>query len=112
MNKEEAHDAKISPLMTEIIAICREHGIAMVASYAIPTEEDESLRCTTLLPDGEGKPDTACQEAYNLIRRGTQTVSPMMLTTQHADGSKTLTAIFRMNAAPLATTPPTTNDHE
>jgi len=94
MNKEEAYDAKISPLMTEIIAICREHGIAMVASYAIPTDDDDGLRCTTLLPDGEGKPDPKCQEAHNLLRRGDQTASPMMLTTQHADGSKTLTAIL------------------
>ena len=48
-NKEEIYDAQISPLMTQIIAICKEHKIAAVASFAIPIPEDDGLCCTTVL---------------------------------------------------------------
>jgi len=46
-NKEQIYDDQISPLMAKIIAICREHKIAHIACFAIPTEDDPSLRCTT-----------------------------------------------------------------
>lgn len=55
MNKEEIYDAQIEPLMKQILGICENNGIAMVASYSIPTEADKSLCCTSHLPDGEGK---------------------------------------------------------
>ena len=91
MNKEEIYDEKISPLMGQIIAICREHKIAMFATYNI-SNDDDGLRCTTCLGDETGKVSDAhaqCQRAVGSI-----SASPMMLTTQHADGSKTLTAIL------------------
>lgn len=57
MNKEEIYDDQISPLMQNIIGICREHGIAMIASFNIahdgegPNGEDCSrLTCTSHLP--------------------------------------------------------------
>lgn len=53
-NKEAVYDAEINPLMAQIIAICQEHGIAMLASFAIPTPESDSLRCTSALPDESG----------------------------------------------------------
>ena len=31
MNKEEIYDSQISPLMQQVIAISKEHGIAMMA---------------------------------------------------------------------------------
>lgn len=54
MSKEDIYDEEISPLMKQIIKLCRKHGIAMVVSFAIPTEEDPGLRCTTSLPDESG----------------------------------------------------------
>lgn len=56
MNKEQVYDAQIAPLMAQIMATCREHGIAMLASFSIPTPENPDLMCTSMLPDGEGKP--------------------------------------------------------
>ena len=47
MNKEQVYDSKISPLMTQIIAACQEHGIAMVADFAIPVEGHPDLCCTS-----------------------------------------------------------------
>ena len=35
MNKEQAYDEQISPLMQQIIEVCKEKGIAMIASFDI-----------------------------------------------------------------------------
>lgn len=93
MNKEEIYDEKISPLMRRIIEICKEHGIAMMADYAIPTEEDDGLRCTTLLPDETGENDPLHRHCNAYIRRG-GCAAPMTITTDNGDGSKTVTAII------------------
>ena len=100
MNKEQIYDNQISPLMQQIIAVCREHGIAMTASFAIdhdgegPEGQDcSALVCSTLLPDGNNEPNPLFTQAFNLIRRAGRP-APMMLTTEHGDGSKTLTAII------------------
>lgn len=103
MNKEEIYDSQISPLMQQIIAISREHGIAMFASFDIahdgegPNGEDCSkLTCTTHLPNGDDNPNERFVEAAQIIQRGgrTQHIASMQLTTQRADGSKTLTAFI------------------
>lgn len=54
MNKEQIYDEQIYPLMDKIISICKEHGIAMFASFSIPTDEQPDLECMTHLPDGDG----------------------------------------------------------
>ena len=94
MNKEEIYDEKISPLMGQIIAICQQHGIAMLASYSIPNGEDEGLCCTTHLADETGEVYERFARANAIIRQGHGSRDALMLTTQHADGSKTLTAIL------------------
>ena len=50
MNKEQIYDEQISPLMKQIIEICQEHEIGMVADFEIPNEEDPHLCCTSSLP--------------------------------------------------------------
>ena len=66
MSKESIHDEFISPLMAQIINICKEHGIAMIASFYIPSPGDEDLACTTMIPDETGKNPShhlaACKE--------------------------------------------------
>lgn len=92
MNKEQIHDAQISPLMDQIIAICREHKIAMLATFFIPTEGDDGLACTSHLPDETGNLPERIQKASRIIRGGTQ---PLMLTTKNAAGEITnMTAIL------------------
>ena len=56
VNKEKIYDEKVAPLMKEVIAICKEHNIAWVASFAIPNDEDPDLICTTALLTKENKP--------------------------------------------------------
>lgn len=93
MNKEEIYDSQISPLMGQIIQICKANCIAMMADFAIPTEADDGLRCTTILPDESGQNDQLHLEALSRIRRGGRP-APMMITTENADGSKTVTAVI------------------
>ena len=100
MNKEQIYDDQISPLMQQIIKICVDNGIAMMASYDIahdeggPNGEDcSTLTCSTLLPDGDGKHNQLFVQASAHIRRGGRP-APMMITTDHGDGSKTMTAVI------------------
>jgi hypothetical protein len=54
-NKEEIYDKKISPLMAEIIKICKDNNVAMFASFALKpeTDESESLYCSTKINSSE-----------------------------------------------------------
>jgi len=70
MNKEEAYDALIHPLMAQIIGICKERGIAMLATFAIPTDADDGLCCTSCLPDQTGELPRHIESAKRLITRG------------------------------------------
>lgn len=94
MTKEQIYDEKISPLMTQIIAICLEHKIAMIATYDIPNEEDDGLCCTTTLPDESGKLTPRIQACARAAQAGRTAPAPLHITTCHADGSKTLTAVL------------------
>lgn len=92
MNKEQIYDSQINPLMAQMLEICKANKIAMLATFALPTPEDVDLCCTSQLPDETGKlPHPLAEASSVILGRGR---SPLMLTTQHADGSKTLTAIL------------------
>lgn len=53
-NKEAVYDEQIAPLMTQILAITAEHGIQMLASFALmdkdPNYNDEPMVCTSYSP--------------------------------------------------------------
>lgn len=50
VDNETVHDEKISPLMRQIIAICKEHGIPVLASFLYAPGEF----CTTFIPGPAG----------------------------------------------------------
>jgi len=56
-DKEKVYDDKISPLMSQIIKICKEEKLNMVASFQLrseyETDNEENFLCTTLLPMNE-----------------------------------------------------------
>ena len=61
-DKEAIYDDKINPLMAEIIKICKENQIHMLASFYLKegTEDEGQLYCTThLSPDD---PETRSQK--------------------------------------------------
>jgi hypothetical protein len=53
--------------METIIGICKKHGIAMLASFKISTEEHPELSCTTSIPDGEYKTPPDHQAALDKL---------------------------------------------
>ena len=55
MDKEQVYDTEINPLMAQIIAICKRAGISMFATFAIPTESNPDLCCSTRLSDETGE---------------------------------------------------------
>ncbi|MBZ5795945.1 hypothetical protein K8353_38090 [Burkholderia contaminans] len=94
ITKEQIYDEQISPLMTQIIAICKEHGIPIVASFFTPGNDDPELAVTTaLLGNGFEAPKNfgnALRELRPELFGGT----PLMLRADHGDGSTTLTAVL------------------
>ena len=101
MNKEQIYDSEISPLMQQIIGICRDKGIAMFASFNIahdgegPNGEDySSLTCTSHIPDGGEVFDHRFNKCASIVQRGSGQSLAMHITTQNSGGSKTLTAII------------------
>lgn len=85
MTKEQVYDEKISPLMVQIISICKEHGIAMIANFACPNDEDEDLQALTLLPDENGNHPENHKLAHRAIRP-TPRLSSFTITTSSANG--------------------------
>lgn len=71
--KEAIYDEHISPLMAQIIKLCKEHKINMVADFSLgyDPEADQTLFCTTALskvdPDDE-KGVERMMRAYNALK--------------------------------------------
>lgn len=91
MTKEEAYDAKVSPLMKQVIAICKEHQIPMLAYFTLDCEE--GLHCTTMLIPEEFEPSETLKQAAAVCNRSSERVSPMYITTRDASGQ-----VVRMEA--------------
>lgn len=89
MTKEQIYDEKIASLMTQIIGICKEHEIPMVASFHIPNDVDPNLACTTALAVREWGAPEQFGRAVSVLRG-----EPMMATIKHADGSATCMAVI------------------
>jgi hypothetical protein len=70
---EEVYDEEISPLMKDIITICKRVGMPMLASFCYKANECEGHDyCTTSLPGGEFYPDEF-KEALSILRNGAST---------------------------------------
>lgn len=86
--RETVYDEQISPLMTKIIAICKEHGIPMLADFAL----DGDMQCTTAILVDKDEPPQHFRQAYALLRPAAP--SPLMVTTRDSEGRITsMTAI-------------------
>lgn len=93
VTKEQIYDEQISPLMTQIIKVCKEHKIPIVASFFTPGDDDPELAVTTaLLGNGFEAPNNF-SNALRELRPELFGGAPLMLRTEHGDGGTTLTAI-------------------
>lgn len=66
-NKEQVYDEQIGPLMQQIIDLCQQHGIAMLATFALPTEAQPDLNCTTAIPNETGKYPSVMGEMLGML---------------------------------------------
>ena len=82
--KEEIYDEQISPLMEQVIAICSEHKIANVCSFALDAEE--GLQCTTMMV-GEEYERTDALLACSKVAMGEPVQSPLMMTITDGEGN-------------------------
>ncbi|HBR2117531.1 TPA: hypothetical protein L9N02_004021 [Klebsiella quasipneumoniae subsp. similipneumoniae] len=67
-NLESIYDEKISPLMRQIIDICKEHNMPMVASFAYENSEENGIGCCTTKLTFEGRYIKEFAEATSIIR--------------------------------------------
>ncbi len=64
MSKESIYDERINPLMAQIIEICKEHKIAMLADFML----DDDLKCTSALLADDFEPSESQIKAYDLLK--------------------------------------------
>lgn len=69
--KEAAYDELISPLIAQVIALCKEHKINAAATFLLDHDEDgEPMCCTTVLPvDKTDEPGIERIEACRRVMR-------------------------------------------
>ena len=70
MTQEDIYDEKVSPLVKQIIEICKEHDMPCLLSFACPDDEDgeSSLMCTTaILEDHRIGAKRKLREALKLL---------------------------------------------
>ncbi|MGO3570821.1 MAG: hypothetical protein ACTIOQ_23620 [Serratia grimesii] len=67
---ENVYDEQISPLMQQIIAICKENNMPMIASYAFENCEERNLGCcTTILNDFDDRYVPEFTQALRIIQK-------------------------------------------
>jgi len=93
MTREEIYDAQIAPLMAQILEICKANKIPMLADFDLACEADDGLKCTSYLLETEWNPGSEMLRAKDCLLRRDQ-VDPVMITCDHGDGTKTLTAFL------------------
>ena len=77
-DKEKIYDEQISPLMTQIIKICKDNNIAYTGSFCLKedkanTEEEGDLMCSTHLPSPEYESNTLTK-LFNVLYNRHDTV--------------------------------------
>lgn len=84
-NKEQIYDEKISPLMAQIIAICKENRIAFLADFLVPNDEDPDLHCTSCLLGDDCEPSGMQLKAWDYLRP--RRAHHSIITAKDADGN-------------------------
>lgn len=68
-NKEDIYDNEISPLIRQLIDLCKKHGMPMLASIAYENCPDKGLGlCITLVNNIPDRPCDTLQKAARVLR--------------------------------------------
>lgn len=65
---ESVYDEQISPLMKQIIDICKEHNLPMIASFAFENCEERGPGCCTTHLSFKERPIKEFAEAMSIIK--------------------------------------------
>lgn len=65
--KEEVYDQQIAPLMDQIISICQGKGIEMIATFSLPSPDDPTLACTSMMIDLDGDAPPAMKQIAKFL---------------------------------------------
>ena len=88
-DNEAVYDEQISPLMTKIIAVCKEHRMPIVFSVQYcDTESDGPGFCTTTITAFEGRADNDRMRRINIAMQPDRPVALAETVITHPDGSK------------------------
>lgn len=82
--KEEIYDSMISPLIAQVIAICKEHKIANVCAFTL--DKEEGLCCITAMTTEAFEPEDRLTAAVDALYRN-ENRRPLMITTRDGDGN-------------------------
>ena len=71
---EAVHDAQIAPLMAQVVTLCQEHGIPMVASFALAVDVDldpnDFLCCTSAVLEDPARTPPIFRRALAILYQG------------------------------------------
>jgi hypothetical protein len=95
--REDAYDEHIAPLMTQIIALCKEHGIPMAMTFELDLSDDSAddedpLMCSTILIDNDKL--KSCSKRLRAVAKAMRPERPLAfteMTVTRPDGSKETT---------------------
>lgn len=80
-NIEDVYDKEIAPLMKQVIKICKENKMPMIASFMIENHEEKGhMQCTTLLNHFENRKNTRYSSASEMIYRNDNCTFAMTIT--------------------------------
>ena len=90
--KESIYDDRISPLMSQIIEICKEHKIANICHFALGWDEEEEsdLACTTAMLEEDFEPTDSMLTALDELRPRPATFMTSMIVTKIMERVATL----------------------
>lgn len=84
--KENVYDEQINPLMAQIIAICKQHKISLIADFGL----DDDLHCTSALLTEEYSPSDEQIRAWQILKPDEGFAIAETIETK-PDGSKRIT---------------------
>ena len=88
MTKEEIYDEQINPLVGQILTICKEHKIAMIADFALGAE---NFHCTSALLSPKFEPLDTQLKALEILKPAPPPFVLAETIETRPDGSKRIT---------------------
>ena len=91
--KEIVYDEQISPLMGQIVDICKKHSISCVSSFALAQENEDGkqLMCTTMILNKESNPPDSFMEIRDILQPRIR--KTLYVTTQRSDETEIIAII-------------------